>query len=66
MTLTMISRDNMMTGNKMLEALKARAEQQKNRKQLTPEEMRERIENSPLMKKLREAKSKFNIETKEK
>ena len=66
MTLTMISRDNMMTGNKMLEALKARAEQQKNRKQLTPEKMRERIENSPLMKKLREAKSKFNIETKEK
>ena len=50
----------------MLEALKARAEQQKNRKQLTPEKMRERIENSPLMKKLREAKSKFNIETKEK
>lgn len=67
MTLTMISRDNMMTGNKMLEALKARAEQQKNRKQLTPEEMRERIENSPMMKKLREAKakSKFNIEAKE-
>lgn len=53
--------------SKMIEALKARAEKQKNRKQLTPEEMRERIENSPMMKKLREAKakSKFNIEAKE-
>lgn len=53
--------------SKMIEALKARAEQQKNRKQLTSEEMRERIENSPMMKKLREAKakSKFNIEAKE-
>lgn len=51
--------------SKMIEALKARAEKAQNRKQLTSEEMRERIENSPMMKKLREAKSKFNIEAKE-
>lgn len=51
--------------SKMIKALKARAEKAQNRKQLTSEEMRERIENSPMMKKLREAKSKFNIEAKE-
>lgn len=37
--------------NRMLEALKARAEQQKTRKHLTAEEMREKIRNSDFFKK---------------
>lgn len=41
--------------NKMIEALKARAEKAQNRKRLTPEEIRERLHNSEVFKKLMEA-----------
>ena len=49
--------ENMMKPN-MLEVLKARAERAKNRKPLTPEEVRERVRNTPLFKMLKEAKEK--------
>ena len=42
----------------MLEVLKARAERAKNRKPLTPEEVRERVRNTPLFKMLKEAQEK--------
>lgn len=42
----------------MLEVLKARAERAKNRKPLTPEEVRERVRNTPLFKMLREVQEK--------
>lgn len=48
---------NMMKPN-MLEVLKARAERAKNRQPLTPEEVRERVRNTPLFKMLKEAKEK--------
>lgn len=51
MILTMILHDSMDKMNRMLEALKARAEQQKTRKHLTAEEMREKIRNSDFFKK---------------
>ena len=41
--------------NRMIEALKARAEKAQNRKRLTPEEIRERLHNSEVFKKLMEA-----------
>lgn len=41
--------------NRMIEALKARAEKVQNRKRLTPEEIRERLHNSEVFKKLMEA-----------
>lgn len=41
--------------NRMIEALKARAEKMQNRKRLTPEEIRERLHNSEVFKKLMEA-----------
>ena len=41
--------------NKMIEALKARAEKAQNRKRLTPEEIRERLHKSEVFKKLMEA-----------
>ena len=41
--------------NRMIEALKARAEKAQNRKRLTPEEIRERLHNSEIFKKLMEA-----------
>ncbi len=44
----------------MLEVLKARAERAKNRKPLTPEEVRERFRNTPLFKMLKEAQEKKN------
>lgn len=52
--------------SKMLEVLKARAERAKNRKPLTPEEIRERVKNSPLIKMLKEAQEKkMNLNKKE-
>lgn len=50
---------NMMKPN-MLEVLKARAERAKNRKPLTPEEVRERVKNSHFFKKIEEMKEKMN------
>ena len=44
----------------MLEVLKARAERAKNRKPLTPEEVRERVKNSHFFKKIEEMKEKMN------
>lgn len=41
-----------------LEVLKARAERAKNRKPLTPEEIKERMKNSPLLKMIKEAQAK--------
>lgn len=41
--------------NKLIEALKTRTEQMKNRRPLTPEEVRERLRNSEHFKKLVEA-----------
>ena len=41
--------------NRMIEALKARAAKAQNRKRLTPEEIRERLHNSEVFKKLMEA-----------
>lgn len=56
---------NMMKPN-MLEVLKARTERAKNRKPLTPEEVRERVKNSPLIKRLKEAQEKkMNLNKKE-
>lgn len=56
---------NMMKSN-MLEVLKARTERAKNRKPLTPEEVRERVKNSPLIKMLKEAQEKkMNLNKKE-
>lgn len=50
----------------MLEALKARAEKAQNRKRLTPEEIRERLINSPFYKRIKEAQAaKLNVEKKE-
>lgn len=50
----------------MLEVLKARTERAKNRKPLTPEEVRERVKNSPLIKRLKEAQEKkTNLNKKE-
>lgn len=49
----------------MLEVLKARAERVKNRKPLTPEEIRERMKNSPFFKKIEEMKKKMNLSKKE-
>lgn len=52
--------------NKLIEALKARAEQIKNRKPLTQEEVRERLMNSPFFKRVKEAQAvKLNAEKKE-
>lgn len=51
--------------NRMIEALKARAEKVQAIKSRTPEELRKQIENSPLMKRLKEGKAKFNIQAKE-
>lgn len=50
---------NMMKPN-MLEVLKARAERAKNRKPLTPEEVRERVKNSSFFKKIEEMKEKMS------
>lgn len=48
--------------NRMIEALKARAEKAQNRKRLTPEEIRERLHKSEVFKKLMEAnKEKMDI-----
>lgn len=48
--------------NKMIEALKARAEKVQSRKRLTPEEIRERLHNSEIFKKMMEAnKERMNI-----
>ena len=44
----------------MLEVLKARVERAKNRKPLTPEEVRERVKNSHFFKKIEEMKEKMN------
>lgn len=44
----------------MLEVLKARAERAKNRKPLTPEEVRERVKNSSFFKKIEEMKEKMS------
>lgn len=41
--------------NRMIEALKARAEKAQNRKRLTPEEIRERLHKSEIFKKMIEA-----------
>lgn len=41
--------------NRMIEALKARAEKVQSRKRLTPEEIRERLHKSEVFKKLMEA-----------
>lgn len=69
MILTTIFQDNkdMETRmNKMIEALKARAEKVQNRKRLTPEEIRERLMNSPFFKRIKEAQeAKLNAEKKE-
>lgn len=54
--------------NKMIDAevLKARTERSKNRKPLTPEEVRERVKDSPLIKRLKEVQEKkMNISKKE-
>lgn len=51
--------------NNMLEVLKARAERAKNRKPLTPEEVRERVKNSSFFKKIEEMKEKMNELNKE-
>ena len=49
-----------------IEAMKARTERAKNRKPLTPEEIRERVKNSPLIKTLKEAQEKkINFSKKE-
>lgn len=65
MILIMILQDNkdMETRiSKMIEALKARAEKVQNRKRLTPEEIRERLHNSEIFKKMMEAnKERMNI-----
>lgn len=65
MILIMILQDNkdMETRiSKMIEALKARAEKVQNRKRLTPEEIRERLYNSEIFKKMMEAnKEKMNV-----
>lgn len=48
--------------NRMIEALKARAEKAQNRKRLTPEEIRERLHNSEIFKKMMEAnKERMNV-----
>ncbi len=48
--------------NKMIDALKARAEKAQNRKRLTPEEIRERLHNSEIFKKMMEVnKERMNI-----
>ena len=48
--------------NKMIEALKARAAKAQNRKRLTPEEIRERLHNSEIFKKMMEAnKERMNV-----
>lgn len=44
----------------MLEAFKTRAERAKNRKPLTPEEVKERVKNSSFFKKIEEMKEKIN------
>lgn len=51
--------------NRMIEALKARAEKVQAIKSRTPEEIRKQVENSPLMKRLREGKAKLGIQAKE-
>lgn len=56
------NRDMKTRMNKMIEALKARAEKAQNRKRLTPEEIRERLHNSEIFKKMMEAnKERMNI-----
>lgn len=49
----------------MIEALKARAEKVQAIKSRTPEEIRKQVENSPLMKRLKEGKAKLGIQAKE-
>lgn len=44
----------------ILEVLRARAERVKNRKPLTPEEIREIVKNGPFFKKIEEMKEKMN------
>lgn len=51
--------------NRMIEALKTRAEKVQAIKSRTPEELREQIESSPLMKRLKEGKAKLGIQAKE-
>ena len=51
--------------NRMIEALKARAEKVQAIKSRTPEEIRKQVENSPLMKRLKEGKTKLGIQAKE-
>ena len=51
--------------NRMIEALKARAEKVQAIKSRTPEEIRKQVENSPLMKRLKEGKAKLGIQAKE-
>ena len=56
------NRDMKTRMNKMIEALKARAEKAQNRKRLTPEEIRERLHKSEIFKKMMEAnKERMNV-----